>query len=88
MIYGGKQEDDKNAKSMFDTGELKEYLAYKRLFAKYALSESEEKIINTLDVTGISALVKLYDKITNVYEYKMKIAITLHNDKRRVNKLC
>ena len=71
---------------MFDK-ELKEYLAYKRLFAKYALSESEEKIINTLDVTGISALVKLYDKITNVYEYKMKIA-TLHNDKRRVNKLC
>ncbi len=66
--------DDKNAKRLMeDTGELKEYLAYKRLFAKYALSESEEKIINTLDVTGISALVKLYDKITNVYEYKMKI---------------
>jgi len=69
------QIDEKNAKRLMkDAGELTEYLAHKRLFAKYALSEPEEKIINTLDVTGISALVKLYDKITNAYEYKMKIA--------------
>ena len=68
------QVDDKNAKRLMkDAGELTEYLAHKRLFAKYALSEPEEKIINTLDVTGISALVKLYGKITNSYEYKMKI---------------
>ena len=68
------QVDDKNAKRLMkNAGELTEYLAHKRLFAKYALSEPEEKIINTLDVTGISALVKLYDKITNSYEYKMKI---------------
>ena len=66
--------DKKNAKRpMKDAGELTEYLSHKRLFAKYALSEPEERIINTLDVTGISALVKLYDKITNAYEYKMKI---------------
>ena len=37
------------------------------------LVNPKKKIINTLDVTGISALVKLYDKITNAYEYKMKI---------------
>jgi len=73
-LWWKTQVDEKNAKRLMkDTGELKEYLAYKRLFAKYALSESEEKIINILDVTGISALVKLYDKITNVYEYKMKV---------------
>jgi oligoendopeptidase F len=66
--------DKKNAKRLMkDAGELTEYLLHKRLFAKYALSEPEERIINTLDVTGISALVKLYDKITNAYEYKMKI---------------
>ena len=66
--------DKKNAKRLMkDAGELTEYLSHKRLFAKYALSEPEERIINTLDVTGISALVKLYDKITNAYEYKMKI---------------
>ena len=68
------QVDDKNAKRLIkDSGELTEYLSHKRLFAKYALSEPEEKIINTLDVTGISALVKLYDKMTSAYEYKMKV---------------
>jgi len=73
-LWWKTQVDEKNAKRLMkDTGELTEYLAHKRLFAKYALSEPEERIINTLDVTGISALVKLFDKITNVYEYKMKI---------------
>ncbi|MGH1567787.1 MAG: M3 family oligoendopeptidase, partial [Nitrosopumilus sp.] len=68
------QVDDKNAKRLMkDAGEITEYLSHKRLFAKYALSEPEERIINTLDVTGISALVKLYDKITNSFEYKMKV---------------
>ena len=73
-LWWKTQVDEKNAKRLMkDSGELKEYLLHKRLFAKYALSEPEERIINTLDVTGISALVKLYDKITNAFEYKMKI---------------
>jgi oligoendopeptidase F len=73
-LWWKTQVDEKNAnRLMKDAGELTEYLSHKRLFAKYALSEPEERIINTLDVTGISALVKLYDKITNAYEYKMKI---------------
>ncbi len=73
-LWWKTQIDEKNAKRLMkDAGELEEYLAYKRRFAKYALSEPEERIINTLDVTGISALVKLYDKITNSYEYKMNI---------------
>ena len=73
-LWWKTQVDKKNAQRLMrDAGELTEYLLHKRLFAKYALSEPEERIINTLDVTGISALVKLYDKITNAYEYKMKI---------------
>lgn len=73
-LWWKTQVDKKNAKRLMkDTGELTEYLSHKRLFVKYALSEPEERIINTLDVTGISALVKLYDKITNAYEYKMTI---------------
>ena len=73
-LWWKTQVDEKNAKRLMkDTGELAEYLSHKRLFAKYALSEPEERIINTLDVTGISALVKLYDKITNAFEYQMKI---------------
>jgi oligoendopeptidase F len=46
-----------------------EYLRHKRLVAKYSLNESEEKIINTLEVTGTSALVKIYDRMTNNFEY-------------------
>ncbi len=73
-LWWKTQVDEKNAKRLMkDAGEITEYLSHKRLFAKYALSEPEEKIINTLDVTGISALVKLYDKITNSFEYKMKV---------------
>ena len=43
-LWWKTQVDDKNAKRLMkDTGELTEYLAHKRLFAKYALSEPEEK---------------------------------------------
>lgn len=73
-LWWKRQVDEKNAKRLIrDAGELSEYLKHKRLVAKYALSEPEERIINTLDVTGITALVKLYDKITNSFEYKLKI---------------
>ena len=73
-LWWKTQIDAKNAKRLLkDAGELEGYLSHKRLFAKYALSEPEERLINTLDVTGASALVKLYDKITNSFEYKIKI---------------
>jgi len=66
--------NEKNAKRLMkDSGDLLGYLRYKRLLAKYSLSEPEEKIINTLDVTGSTALVKIYDKITNAFEYEINI---------------
>jgi oligoendopeptidase F len=69
-----KQLDQKNADRLIkSSGELAEFLRFKRLLAKYSLSEPEEKIINTLDVTGNTALVKLYDKITNAFQYVVKI---------------
>jgi oligoendopeptidase F len=73
-LWWKTQIDNKNANRLIkDSGELSEYLKHKRLVAKYSLTEPEEKIINTLDVTGISALVKIFDKITNAFEYKMKV---------------
>lgn len=73
-LWWKRKIDSKNAKRLIkDSGELAGYLEYKRLVAKYSLTEPEERIINTLDVTGSSALVKLYDKITNSYEYVVKI---------------
>ena len=66
--------DEKNAQRLIrESGDLYNFLKHKRLIAKYSLSEPEEKIINTLDVTGATALVKLYDKITNAFEYEVKI---------------
>lgn len=69
-----KQIDQKNASRLIKSaGELSEYLRHKRLIAKYSLTEPEERIINTLDVTGNTALVKLYDKITNSFQFVVKI---------------
>ncbi len=66
--------DEENANRLIQgSGQFKNYLKFKRLMAKHSLSESEERIINTLDVTGISALVKLYDKFTNAFVYEVKI---------------
>jgi len=73
-LWWKKQIDEKNAKRLIkDAGDFSDYLRYKRLVAKYSLTEPEEKIINTLDVTGISALVKIYDKITNAFTYTVNV---------------
>ena len=37
------------------------------------MSEAEEKIVNLKDVTGSSALVNLYDAITNRYVFKLEV---------------
>jgi oligoendopeptidase F len=77
------QVDEKNARRLIKSaGQFSEYLRFKRLLAKYSLSEPEERIINTLDVTGVSALVKLYDKITNAYVY----VVTVDGKKRIMNR--
>ena len=73
-LWWKKKIDENNAQRLIrGSGELQGYLGHKRLLAKYSLSEPEERIINTLDVTGASALVKLYDKITNAFEYTVRV---------------
>lgn len=68
--------DDNNAIRLIEAVPrvYREYLKHKRLVARYALSEPEEKIINTLEVTGTRALVKIYDKMTSVFEFTMKLS--------------
>ncbi len=51
----------------------REHLRHKRLVAKYSLSEQEEKVISTLEVTGSRALVKIYDKMTSSFEFTAKL---------------
>lgn len=82
-LWWKRKIDEKNAvRLMRDSGTLREYLRHKRLLAKYSLSEPEEKIINTLDVTGSTALVKLYDKITNAFDY----VITVNGKKKKMTR--
>jgi oligoendopeptidase F len=74
-LWFKKQLDHENANRLIDAipRVYREYLRHKRLVAKYSLSESEEKIISTLEVTGTGALIKIYDKMTSGFEFTMKL---------------
>ncbi len=54
-------------------GDLTYYLQKLRNFKPYTLSEAEEQVINLKDVNGISAVVTLYDMITNKFEYTLTV---------------
>ena len=74
-LWFKKQIDHENANRLINAipKEYQEHLRHKRLVAKYSLSEPEEKIINTLEVTGILALTKIYDKMTSGFEFTMRL---------------
>jgi oligoendopeptidase F len=58
---------------MKNAGDYRYWLEEMRHFKKHTLSEPEEKIINTKNVTGINALTTLYDSITNRYVFKVEV---------------
>ena len=69
-----KQLDDANADRLMQAaGDYRYWLEEMRHFKKYTLSEPEEKIINIKDVTGSSAINRLYDSITNRYTFKLTV---------------
>ena len=72
-LWFKKELDKNNSHRLIDciSTVYREYLRHKRLVAQYTLNESEEKIINTLEVTGASALVKIYDRMTNNFEFAL-----------------
>lgn len=74
-LWFRKELDEDNAKRLIESMPIvyREYLKHKRLLAKYVLTEPEEKIISTLEVTGTNALVKIYDRMVNGFEYLMVI---------------
>jgi oligoendopeptidase F len=74
-LWFKKQIDHENANRLINAipKAYQEHLRHKRLVAKYSLSEPEEKIISTLEVTGIGALIKIYDKMTSGFEFTMKL---------------
>ncbi len=72
-LWFRKEIDEKNADRLIESmpDVYKEYFTHKRLFARYVLTEPEEKIISTLEVTGTNALVKIYDRMSNGFEFVM-----------------
>ncbi|MDQ4073136.1 MAG: oligoendopeptidase F, partial [Thermoproteota archaeon] len=71
-LWFKKELDEENANRLIQgvPDVYREYLKHERALSKFTLKESEEKIINILDVTGISALIKIYDRMTNGFEYE------------------
>ena len=69
-----KQLDDETAGPLMDaSGDNAYWLAQMRLFKPFTLTEPEERIINIKDVTGFSALTRLYDSITNRYVFNLDV---------------
>src|SRR5215211_3853719 len=69
-----KDLNDANAQRLMDAaGDYRYYLEEIRHFKPHTLSEAEEKVINLKDVTGSSALINLYDAITNRYVFKLDV---------------
>lgn len=69
-----KDLDEKDAQRFMEAaGDYRYYLEEMRHFKPHTLSEPEEKVVNLKDVTGASALIKLYDAITNRYVFKLQV---------------
>jgi oligoendopeptidase F len=69
-----KDLDEDNAKRLMNiSGDYRYYLEEMRNFKPHTLTEAEEKVINIKDVTGIQALITLYDAITNRYVFKVEV---------------
>ena len=58
---------------MAKAGDYSYWLEEMRHFKPHTLSEPEEKVINTKNVTGVSAFMTLYDTIANRYVFKVEV---------------
>ncbi|MBO9368933.1 MAG: M3 family oligoendopeptidase [Chloroflexi bacterium] len=66
--------DEANAARLMEaSGDLRYFLEALRHFKPYTLSESEERIINLKNVSGVQTLINLYDAITNRYLFKLEV---------------
>jgi oligoendopeptidase F len=65
--------DQNAARLMKESGDYRYWLEEMRHFKPHTLTEPEEKIINTKNVTGVSAINTLYDTITNRYTFKVEV---------------
>src|SRR5258706_9483676 len=69
-----KEVDEKNAERLMSgSGDYRYYLEEIRHFKPHTLTEAEEKVVNIKDVTGMGAMLTLYDAITNRYVFKLEV---------------
>ena len=61
------------ARLMAASGDYAYYLEALRKFTPHTLSEAEERVINLKNVSGVQALQRLYDTITNRYVFKVTV---------------
>jgi oligoendopeptidase F len=66
-------DDDDAARLTSASGDYRYHLESLRRFRPHTLSEPEEKIVNLKDVNGMSALITLYDMITNRFTFELEV---------------
>ena len=82
-------EESAASKLMAGSGDYGYFLEEMRRFKPYTLSEPEEKVINIKDITGVGALITLYDSITNRYVFDLEVdGVKAKNDSWPAHGLC
>jgi oligoendopeptidase F len=86
-IWFKKQLDDRNADRLINSVPIvyREHLKHNRNLSKFTLSEPEEKIISTLEVSGSEALTKVYDRMTSSLEFVVQLKRGKRVIKRKFN---
>jgi len=72
-LWWKELEDAAAEKFMSAAGDYRYWLEEIRHFKPHTLTEPEEKIINTKNVTGSTAIVNLYNTLTNRYVFRLEV---------------
>jgi oligoendopeptidase F len=72
-LWWKELDDVSAARLMENSGDIHYFLEEMRHFKPHTLSEAEEKIVNIKNVTGSTALVNLYEAITNRFVFKIEV---------------
>src|SRR4030065_757841 len=65
-------EETVDARLMRGSGDYSYWLGEMRHFKPHTLTEPEEKVINIKDVSGVRAIVNLYNTLTNRYIFRLE----------------
>jgi oligoendopeptidase F len=75
--------DQRAGELLAQAGEYRYWLEGMRKMKPHTLTEAEEKVINIKNVTGFSALDRLYDTITSRYTFEIEVDGEVHKELSR-----